>query len=579
MTLNQTENLFSRMKARRQYLLKRLMVTFSVAVVFLGFFELETFKGFDKNILDLEMSFSSSKQTSGPTSVILSISQKTLDQMGAWPWPNRYHARTLEILKRLGVRAVYFDYSFSQATSDEDDALLAEAIKRSEIPVYFAADIGKKEIGIGQGLGVLESETNALDAWRRPLAKFEAIASGVGHRAIQPDSDGVFRFWRPEIKLQNQLFKDISWKIFSDFQFHVANSFQPHLTELIPWNRTAYETIPHVEYVDLLNSFLAEQNGMKPTVPPEIFQDRICWIGLTANNQTVIGDTPWHQKIAAVEVLAAIFQGLMADHPKQTLSRAANFIFILSVIFVTLLLTGFCEGKKFWIGAGICMVSVLIAAPITFFTFDYWLSVATAVLFLFFAFIATLIFDSVAGSKERSNLFHLATRDGLTNLYVIRHFRVIMNQVTREARARKEMLTIILLDIDHFKKINDSFGHPAGDRVLKKTAEVVQAAVRQKRAFKDVDFVARYGGEEFIILVRRCSLENTAKLIAERIREAVEKTNYEWQGQKIAVTTSLGVAALAENENIPDAMVHRADKALYLAKQTGRNRVCTELDS
>ena len=132
------------------------------------------------------------------------------------------------------------------------------------------------------------------------------------------------------------------------------------------------------------------------------------------------------------------------------------------------------------------------------------------------------------------------------------------------------------MDIDHFKKINDTYGHPAGDMVLQKTALAIQATVRQKRVFKDVDFVARYGGEEFIILVRRCSLETTAKQVAERIRKAVEDTYYEWQGQEIVATVSLGVAVLAENENIPDAMVHRADKALYLAKQTGRNRVCTE---
>ena len=191
---------------------------------------------------------------------------------------------------------------------------------------------------------------------------------------------------------------------------------------------------------------------------------------------------------------------------------------------------------------------------------------------------AVLIFDSLTGSQERSNLFHLATRDGLTGLYVIRHFRVIMNQMTREARARKENIAVILMDIDHFKKINDTYGHPAGDMVLKKTAEAIQAAVRQKRTMKDIDFVARYGGEEFIILIRRNSLENVAGRIAERIRKTIQAAEYDWNGTRISVTVSLGVAMLGDTENIPDAMVHRADKALYLSKQNGRNRVSTEED-
>ena len=141
---------------------------------------------------------------------------------------------------------------------------------------------------------------------------------------------------------------------------------------------------------------------------------------------------------------------------------------------------------------------------------------------------------------------------------------------------RKEQIAVILMDIDHFKKINDTHGHPAGDMVLKKTAERIQSAVRHKRTLKEIDFVARYGGEEFIILIRRNSLENTATKIAERVRSLVQATDYDWNGTKISVTVSLGVATLNAGENIPDPMVHRADKALYLAKQSGRNRVCTE---
>jgi diguanylate cyclase (GGDEF)-like protein len=191
-------------------------------------------------------------------------------------------------------------------------------------------------------------------------------------------------------------------------------------------------------------------------------------------------------------------------------------------------------------------------------------------------FIFSAIYVQATAAREKSHLFYLATRDGLTDLYVIRHFRLIMNQVAREASVRKQPLSVILLDIDNFKKINDTYGHPAGDMVLKKTAAIMLAFIRKRRPFREIDFAARYGGEEFIIMLRKAGLREAAEVAAERIRKKIEGTKFEWEGKQISVTVSLGVATLRPGENVPDAMVHRADAALYRAKEAGKNRVCTE---
>jgi diguanylate cyclase (GGDEF)-like protein len=151
-----------------------------------------------------------------------------------------------------------------------------------------------------------------------------------------------------------------------------------------------------------------------------------------------------------------------------------------------------------------------------------------------------------------------------------------MNQLVREAFSRKESLSVILLDIDNFKRINDTYGHPAGDMVLKKTAGTLLALIRKQRAFRAIDFAARYGGEEFIIMLRKAGLQAAAATVAERIRKKIEETTFEWEGKPISVTVSLGVAVLHAGENVPDPMVHRADAALYRAKEAGRNRVCME---
>jgi diguanylate cyclase (GGDEF)-like protein len=179
-------------------------------------------------------------------------------------------------------------------------------------------------------------------------------------------------------------------------------------------------------------------------------------------------------------------------------------------------------------------------------------------------------------TREKSHLFHLATRDGLTDLYVIRHFRLILNQIVREASLRKEPLSVVLLDIDNFKNINDTYGHPAGDMVLKKTAAILLAFIRKRRPFREIDFAARYGGEEFIVMLRKAGLKEAGFIAAERIRKKIEEAKFEWEGKMIRVTASLGVAVLHAGENVPDSMVHRADAALYKAKASGKNRVRME---
>jgi diguanylate cyclase (GGDEF)-like protein len=119
-----------------------------------------------------------------------------------------------------------------------------------------------------------------------------------------------------------------------------------------------------------------------------------------------------------------------------------------------------------------------------------------------------------------------------------------------------------MADVDHFKQYNDTFGHPAGDEVLKKVARLLQASVRE------MDCVARYGGEEFCVMLPETSAAG-AMILAERICERVAAT--EFPGQKI--TLSLGVASLPDNGDTPDAVIAAADEALYQAKREGRNRV------
>ena len=166
----------------------------------------------------------------------------------------------------------------------------------------------------------------------------------------------------------------------------------------------------------------------------------------------------------------------------------------------------------------------------------------------------------------QKQLYDSATRDGLTGCFNKKHFAERLRNEFAFATRHDTYLTLVLFDIDLFKKVNDTYGHLAGDEVLKRLAAVVRKQLRTE------DTYARYGGEEFAIILRETDDER-GFIIAERVRRAVEAERFEFDAQHIPVTISLGVATL-HGDNYPSVreMVKIADEFLYRAKRGGRNR-------
>ena len=154
----------------------------------------------------------------------------------------------------------------------------------------------------------------------------------------------------------------------------------------------------------------------------------------------------------------------------------------------------------------------------------------------------------------------LAVTDGLTGLKNHRAFQERLVEECRRSARYHQPLSLLLLDVDHFKQFNDTFGHPAGDEVLKRVSTILQANVRT------TDFVARYGGEEFAILLPETDAPRAIEA-AERIRAAVA------QEEQPQITVSGGVASLQNSAAMPSLLVQEADRALYVSKSLGRNRV------
>jgi two-component system cell cycle response regulator len=191
---------------------------------------------------------------------------------------------------------------------------------------------------------------------------------------------------------------------------------------------------------------------------------------------------------------------------------------------------------------------------------DDWVQLGARVAFRF-----TLTDSRQEGLLRK--LYESSTRDALTGAYNRRHFEDRLRAEIAFAVRHATDCALILLDLDHFKHVNDTYGHPAGDEILRHLGGIATRALRTEDVF------ARFGGEEFAVILRGASTRGAGRL-AERLREALNQQHAVYEGHEIAVTLSAGCAALSCCATpAPDEVIAIADRRLYAAKQAGRNRV------
>ncbi|MCS6775028.1 MAG: sensor domain-containing diguanylate cyclase [Chloroherpetonaceae bacterium] len=184
----------------------------------------------------------------------------------------------------------------------------------------------------------------------------------------------------------------------------------------------------------------------------------------------------------------------------------------------------------------------------------------------------TILAAQAAITIERTEVFHtmelLAITDGLTQIYNHRYFHRRLEDEIKRGRRYKTVHTLLMVDIDRFKAINDRFGHTTGDAILRDLAALLRRSVRE------TEIVARYGGEEFAIILTQTDLEQ-GMIAAERVRASVEAQTFTTvDGQPLSLTVSIGVAAFPRHARNASDLLEQADRALYTAKREGRNRVC-----
>lgn len=221
------------------------------------------------------------------------------------------------------------------------------------------------------------------------------------------------------------------------------------------------------------------------------------------------------------------------------------------------------------------VASLLILADTTFETTAIKELIITigAIIFILSAILLTVFIKQINKvifriTRDEKLLKKLADKDSLTNLYTRRIFDKHLKQEFLNSKRYKIPFFIILIDIDHFKSVNDNYGHHAGDIALKAISKIILSSCRE------TDIACRYGGEEFVVLAKSKTI-NDVKIFAERIRETIEETSIDiGLAQPLLITISAGIAGYSDSAKDGVDIVSAADKALYQAKESGRNRVC-----
>ncbi|MFZ5564959.1 MAG: diguanylate cyclase [Thermodesulfobacteriota bacterium] len=190
-----------------------------------------------------------------------------------------------------------------------------------------------------------------------------------------------------------------------------------------------------------------------------------------------------------------------------------------------------------------------------------------------FTAVAENVAIAVSNAMTLQQTRELIRKDELTGLYNRRYFFERFEREVYRSRRYGRTISLLMIDIDHFKEYNDSYGHLRGDRVLKTMARLFEASLRK------IDVVARYGGEEFLVLLPETSREN-AILVGEKLRRAVEAVDFNEDDPRLgacSMTITVGVAAIPDDANEPLIALDLADKALYMGKAQGRNQVCAKV--
>ena len=493
--------------------------------------------------------------------LVVAVDEKSLAELGRWPWSRRVHAQLIDALSASGAKSIALDILLSEPAlyDPEGDALLTQALTRSHkvvLPVFAEPQ-----------------QQNGPLVELLPIPEFAASAAALGHVDMALYSDGVARSMFLRAGLGTPHWPSLALALHqlgnepggSDGNLPGLRNPQAGTVAPQDWVRdhevlVPYVNPPHgfkrVSYSDVLND----------RVPAAQLKDRWILVGVTAAGMGGDVATPgWHAnapRLSGVDYQANALNMLLQDSAIVPLSTVVQSLLSIFLVVLPLLIYGLPGFRKI----STPIVLALLAVPLVTLLLlwqGYWFAPLSAWVVLCIGTGMRLV--RVVRRTQRR-----AQSDPLTGLANRHRFDEALALELRSAQRSGQPLSLLLLDVDHFKGLNDSQGHPAGDKVLRTLSGVLRDRARRPR-----DLVARLGGDEFAILLPETSSQ-AAAAIATTVHVDLANLAAQNNAASPAFTISVGIHTTRQGETTTATEVfERTDAALYQAKQAGRNRSAT----
>lgn len=501
-----------------------------------------------------------------------------LDNYGEWPLKRDMYAKMADFLEKQNPKSIAFDLMFVKSLKSDaksDKALVDVFKKYDNVFTSMNLDNQPEDLRIPPELpdrlavkrdGLENSNLLEYPNCRAILQEILEATSNIGMINVSRSDDGVLRKMPLFLKYNGKYYPQLALLVSEHYlgkPINNANVYDDGTGEgvILNWYGPAgtFENIPMYKLLKAVEG--------KDKLDYD-FSNKIVYFGATAASLFDIKTVPVDKVYPGVEVQTTYVNNLI-DH--SFITRLPHWVNIFAGLLLGLL-TAFIVFRvaSMPIALGLSMTVYIAYIIFSYYImkgFNLWLGIVSPLSFALLTFIATVIIKYLIKSRDFDQQYKLATTDGLTELYNHRYFQEQMQMAVTHSERYKSPFSLIIIDIDFFKKFNDNFGHQSGDAVLKQVAQELKRNVRAS------DIVCRYGGEEMSIILPNTGNEEAVGIANKLCTLIASKTFKLSAGRESNVTISLGVSTYGNDGKTSTELIEAADKRLYNAKENGRNRV------
>ena len=530
--------------------------------------------------------------------VIVAIDDATyeyiLDNYGEWPLPRDTYAKIVNYLEQQSPRSVVFDLMFVKSlksANDADLALINTFKKYNNLYTSMNFDNQSEDLRTPPQLPSKltyniknNSKTSFSDLTyincRKILQGIIDATSNIGIINVSRSDDGILRKMPVVLKYQDAFYPQLALRVGLDYLGETQNSFEidKHSDFVINSERKIfldkdgsailnwYGPAGTYTYIPMYKLIKAV-NGEKTELDYD-FSNKIVYFGTTASSLFDIKTVPTGKIFPGVEVQATYLNNIIDNNFIKKVDR--GYTIALSLLLALLIASVVSRVNSAFTASMMSLSTYFIYILISYYALRFenlWLELIYPLIFSIVAFTLAYIGKYLIKSRDFEQQYKLATTDGLTELYNHRYFQEQIRMQVEQAKRYNNNFSLIIIDIDFFKKFNDTFGHQSGDAVLRQVAQTLKKNVRA------TDIVCRYGGEEMSIILPN-TIKEEAYTTAEKICSRVAGRKFKLVGDKETnVTISLGVSTYPFDGDTAQKIIEAADKKLYEAKNNGRNQV------